>query len=174
MLPFWIRAVQTYETLQATRSIDFKPFFDNYALIISDLGQSLYMLIGRHWTEEVITQYLAKVPDKAHYLERHTPDIIDLFENYYPVLKIAFPSNLFKLLKAFINDCYKDIVKHFEAKKFQKALTIDQEQLDRFMEITRLTWRWYLAKSHKMSVEETEAASLFQKQYHALPEAKDS
>lgn len=57
-IAFWSRAKKYYaELLTKVGSPDFSLRLDDSALIISDLGQSLYMLFGRHWNDEGRTKY---------------------------------------------------------------------------------------------------------------------
>ena len=152
MIAFWKRAVREYDALQG------EPKFEDSALIISDLGQSLYMLFGRHWTKDARQRYIDEksdtdpkwVRDLRKKIERNpndTPDLTSLVGTIYPRLGYDLPGTdkrLWDLLKCFIDHYYKDLVKHFQYSKFEAALGIKRDDLSRFMEITRLTWRWFM------------------------------
>ncbi len=145
MIAFWRRAVLYYETREQLIAEGYDLRFEDYALIISDLGQSLYFLFGRHWNEEAKAKYSLKVGTSPE----STPDLLALLEKYYPNIGWNLSldnSTLWRLLHDFILNYYQDIVKHFEYKKFEIALTLNFETLSKFMEITRRTWLWFISK----------------------------
>ncbi|GAI82636.1 unnamed protein product, partial [marine sediment metagenome] len=142
MITFWKRAVLYYEIRERLVAEGYILRFEDYALIISDPGQSLYMLFGRHWNDEAKAKY-ASIEGSP---KEKTPDLLALLERYYPPLGWNLPLDnemLWNLLHDFIKNYYQDIVKHFEYKNFEKALTFDFDILSKFMETTRVTWLWF-------------------------------
>ena len=150
MMAFWQRAVMYYEARkQMAHTKGYSLRFDDYALIISDLGQSLYMLFGRHWNDDAKAKY-AKAVGTA---PTDTPDLLSLLEKNYPPIGWNLPGEkpeLWEKLYTFIREYYQDIVKHFEFNKFQKVLLMDMEKLSSFMECTRQTWIWFIEKIFKL------------------------
>ena len=168
MIAFWRRAVLYYETKKQQYNEGLPLRFEHYALIISDLGQSLYMLFGRHWNEKakrIYSSMVGKPPDS-------TPDLLPLLVKYYPPIGWDLPSDniaLWNLLYEFILNYYQDIVKHFEYRKFEKALSLDTDKLARFMEITRKSWIWFIEKLFDLNYDTShEAFKYFTRTYHEL------
>jgi hypothetical protein len=146
MMAFWMRAVMYYEARkQLVQAKGYTLRFDDYALIISDLGQSLYMLFGRHWNDDAKAKYAQTVGTPPV----DTPDLLTLLGKHYPPIGWDLPGekpDLWITLKDFIHKYYQDIVKHFEFNKFQQVLQIDIDKLASFMECTRQTWVWFIEK----------------------------
>jgi len=146
MMAFWMRAVMYYEARkQLAQTKGYSLRFDDYALIISDLGQSLYMLFGRHWNDDAKARYAKAVGTTP----ADTPDLLALLEKHYPSIGWDLPGErpeLWTSLRAFIHEYYQDIVKHFEFNKFQRVLQLDIGKLSSFMECTRQTWIWFIEK----------------------------
>lgn len=146
MMAFWRRAVMYFEsrkTLVSSKGYILR--FEDYALIISDLGQSLYMLFGRHWNDSAKHKYGRKIGTPP----TETPDLLALLEKYYPPIGWDLPSEnkaLWDCINHFIRDYYQDLVKHFEFAKFEKALSLNLQTLSQQMEYTRLCWIWFIEK----------------------------
>ncbi len=148
-IAFWRRSVWYYAVLErAIQEADYRPFIEDYALIISDLGMCLTILFGRNWTKNLKEQYEHKTGKTL----KKTPRLIPLLRDFYPKANedwdIKKEKPLYKALTDFIGKFYNDIVKHFEAEKFEKALEIDLNRLTHFMEITRQAWFWLMKKKH--------------------------
>ena len=60
-------------------------------------------------------------------------------------VKVSIASK-FVLLNKFVNNYYKDLVKHFDFEKYEKTLEINFQTLSCFMEIIRRTWIWFIEK----------------------------
>ena len=118
-------------------------FFDDSALIISDLGQSLSMLLGRHWKTKSKSKYAELNPSEL--LKDRTPKLTKLITRFLVPSGFNLPvqhGQLWIELKELIR-VYNDIVKHFEYRKLDEAARITFEGLSRFMEVTRQTWIWF-------------------------------
>lgn len=169
MIAFWRRAVLYFENREKlVRDDEYLLRFEDFALIISDLGQSLYMLFGRHWNDEAKKNYGQKVGTPP----QETPDLLALLEKYYPPIGWDLPgtnAELWWSLRSFIYDYYQDIVKHFEYEKFKKALSLTFDTLARFMEITRKTWIWFMEKYFNLTFDpNSEAFKDFAKEFCEL------
>jgi len=168
MMSFWLRAKFYYELYNNLKDKGHDLLFENYALIISDLGQSLYLLFGRHWTKEAKEIYKKKVGTP----KQNTPDLLVLLEKCYLPIGWNLSSDnpiLWKHLHDFILNYYQNIVKHFEYDKFLEALKIDFIELSKFMEITRQTWVWFIEKVFNIKYdEEDDRFKEFKKNYHSL------
>ena len=143
MMAFWLRAKLFYNHSKKLSEEGNILHFEDYAFIISDLGQSLYMLMGRHWNIEAKEKYSIKVGPPP----LSTPDLLALLEKYYPKIGWNLPqsnNDLWNNLHDFILNYYQDIIKHFDFSKFQKAVELNLEHIDKFMEITRQTWIWFI------------------------------
>jgi hypothetical protein len=145
MMAFWKRAKLYYDNRADLVRQGYSLLFDDSALIISDLGQSLYMLFGRHWNMVVKEEYQRRIgtpPIK-------TPEVIILLEKCYTLIGWDMANEepiLFDNLRKFIVDYYQDLIKHFEYSKFQSALQIKIDDLATFMEVVRESWLWLIKK----------------------------
>ncbi len=153
-IAFWKRAVAYYDVVKnAVNENNYFPLFEDYALIISDLGISLYFLFGRNWTNELRKKYEEKIGTAP----KTTRDLMTLIANYYPKsvgwnLKEENES-LFIELETFINKYYKDLIKHYEQNKFQNAIALSFDNLTHFMETVRGIWIWFIEKKYNTKYE---------------------
>jgi hypothetical protein len=146
MMAFWHRAVfffTMFKRLSEERG--YIPCFEDFALVISDLGLSLYMLLGRHWNEKAKAEWKRTVGD----LPDETPDALQLLEKYFPKLGWNLAEedpSLWVRTKELLHDFYQDAVKHFDEEKFRRSQTWTFASLERCMETTRLCWIWCMKK----------------------------
>ena len=147
MMAFWKRAKLYYGNRVDATEKGYLLLFDDCALIISDLGQSLSMLFGRHWNtiKEAFNTMVGTPPAL-------TPDISYLIDKCFPLAGWKMASGepiLYRNLKRFIDVYYKDLIKHFEYDKFLKGLQITMTDLSTFMEVGRESWIWLVQKVFK-------------------------
>jgi hypothetical protein len=123
--------------------------FDRIAPIISDLGQSLYMLFGRNWETELKAkwrQLKGSFPPSSW----NTPTPIQLIEKYLPEVVgwnlAQEQEDLYNDLKSFLTDVYDNLVKHLEEELLPDALRITYDDLKGYMETVRRTWVWFIEK----------------------------
>jgi hypothetical protein len=147
MMAFWKRAKLFYGNRVDAAQKGYPLLFDDCALIISDLGQSLSMLYGRHWNsiKEPYKRMVGTPPTL-------TPDILWLIEDGFPLAGWKMASEdpiLSRNLQRFMDVYYKDLIKHFEYDKFLTGLQITIADLSTFMEIARESWIWLVQKVFK-------------------------
>jgi len=155
MIALWERAIMYYDSRENIYKQSGILKFEDYTLIISDIGQSLYMLFGRHWNKKLSEEYYKR--NKIGTPRSDTPDLVALLEKYYPFFGWDLPSEnnaLWVLLKDFIRVYYKDLVSHFDFDKFEKGVSLDFNDLTRFMEICRQTWIWFIEKVSSIKYDE--------------------
>jgi len=116
---------------------------EDIMLIISDLGQSLYTLFGRHWIGKTKKQYQKMIGTPP----KKTPDLMKLLKDFYP--KIGWDirnegTGLWDELQDFVENVYKDLIKHFNSAKFIRISQISWEDLTKYMNIVRRTWIWFI------------------------------
>ena len=80
MLAFWYRAVFFFNAFKKLSEQGYTLLFEDFALVISDLGLSLYMLLGRHWNDKAKAEWRRTIGN----LPGETPDALELLEKYFP------------------------------------------------------------------------------------------
>ena len=146
MIAFWYRAVFFFTVLKSlSDNRGYIPCFEDFALVISDLGLSLYMLLGRHWNDKAKAEWQRQVGS----IPEETPDALQLLEKYFPKLGWDLAKedpSLWARTKELLHGFYQDVVKHFDEKKFFRSQIWTLATLERCMETARLCWIWSIKK----------------------------
>jgi hypothetical protein len=148
MLAFWDRAILYFTNVFTEENIRSGSIrFEHYALIISDLGQSLAMLLGRHWNDKAKDAHR-----KVHGTEPRadTPDIRDMITKRLPNLGLDLPdedADLWHRLDDFVDKRYNDLIKHFSEDKFRRCVSLTPGDLVEDINTVRRVWIWFISRT---------------------------